>query len=531
MDSIERVARSANPQTLDALIQDYRLEKRRDSIRSGKDFRFLSLASEVSVPAPQCLASVRGVPSGDDVCLYVLIPHDTEPPRSGLAKLVASISEGSIDKNSVYIPEALDYPNDLEIRDALKLYLNEVWEAKQRHRAKVCLEDARSPFSKLYASAMRIDDAPPMLVDGLLREHGVSVIYGDMDEFKTTLVLDMMAHVAAGAPWQGRDVKHRPVLWYALEGLEELPVRLCALEASFRQRNTPWGNDHLPISAKDRIPEDRDEWRKEICRAGYQWREVVHARETLGQMPFDARASEDGGDYRDVRYRFGDIEDLPVVVIDTLSIALGGEDEKGAKAVAFINDCLDLFKDRPDLEMASEQHNDDDLGQLDRAVASHVVIIHHQTKTGSDFAGHRAIAADTHGLYRVHRFGMISDAKRPYAGQFTPMRVKGIARPAPLRFAVEVVPVEGTKQTAAILRNKSLEVPKSLEAVLSALRELGDPDNIAASDLNACLDKVAKNRTSRMRNRDCLINAGVLEEIFDEQGKVTGYRFEEPTQF
>ena len=35
-----------------------------------------------------------------------------------------------------------------------------------------------------------------MLIDGLMRERGVSVFYGDFDEFKTTLVLDMMAHVA-----------------------------------------------------------------------------------------------------------------------------------------------------------------------------------------------------------------------------------------------------------------------------------------------------------------------------------------------
>jgi len=45
-----------------------------------------------------------------------------------------------------------------------------------------------------------------MLIEGLMRERGVSLVYGDFDEFKTTLVLDMMAHVAMGVPWQGRDL-------------------------------------------------------------------------------------------------------------------------------------------------------------------------------------------------------------------------------------------------------------------------------------------------------------------------------------
>ena len=77
-----------------------------------------------------------------------------------------------------------------------------------------------------FASQVEFDVETPMLIEGLMRESGVSVFYGAFDEFKTTLVLDMMAHVAAGAAWQGHKVKPHAVIWYALEGKEEIPIRL-----------------------------------------------------------------------------------------------------------------------------------------------------------------------------------------------------------------------------------------------------------------------------------------------------------------
>ncbi len=172
----------------------------------------------------------------------------------------------------------------------------------------------------------------------------------------------------------------------------------------------------------------------------------------------------------------------------------------------------------------------------DHPVAAHVIVIHHQTKTGIDFAGHRAIAADTQGLYRVHRFGKITDAERPYAGQLTPQRVKGIPRPSPIRFDVDVVPVEGTKQTAAILKDMATAIPKELKPIIEALRELDDLEEIPLADLNECLDVVAakgaKNaaakRKARQRSCDKLEAAGVLEPVQDDNGKLAFYRFHNP---
>ena len=117
--------------------------------------------------------------------------------------------------------------------------------------ARKVLKEARGYGSKLYASSAAIDETAPMMVEGLFRDRGVSIIYGNFDEFKTTFALDMVAHVAAGADFQGRKVKPRPVIWYALEGAEEIPVKLRALETSLKAKDAPWGNDRLPIIELD----------------------------------------------------------------------------------------------------------------------------------------------------------------------------------------------------------------------------------------------------------------------------------------
>tara|TARA_B100000315_G_C14514445_1_gene558515 strand:- start:608 stop:1408 length:801 start_codon:yes stop_codon:yes gene_type:complete len=233
--------------------------------------------------------------------------------------------------------------------------------------------------------------------------------------------------------------------------------------------------------------------------------------------------------------------DAPIIVIDTLSLALGGEDEKGPRVVGFINECLDLIKWLPDINNPHDRNTDPDkfdkwnednpdLEYFTSPAASHIIIIHHQTKTGNDFAGHRAVGANTQNIYRVHRSGKISDASRPFAGQLTPVRTKDIMRPAPISFEVDVVSVEGTKRTAAILKDKAKAIPKKLEPIIKALRKLDDHEEIRREDLNACLDEVSKStgsaqRAARKRNRESLEAAGVLVPVEDDSGKVAFYRF------
>lgn len=523
----------------------------------GKNaYLFITCAFDVEVPLPATLPCVV-----QDSRVDFLIPIEVELPEHWGRK-ASPRWYGNPDSPAYIPPQSHDLTNETpldgaKVVDVFSGYAAAVSDAARVRNATSLLETARSGSAALYGSAARIDEATPMLIDGLMRERGVSVVYGDFDEFKTTLVLDMMAHVAMGAPWQGRAVMPRPVIWYALEGADELPARLRALEAAIAGADPAWGNDLAPVTVRDRIPEAPRQWRAEISRITEQWEDLILARDTLGQMASEAYIDpRNGNSYTRQRYP-GDLADgcPPIVVIDTLSLALGGEDEKGPRAVGFINECLDLLKARPDMARPDFSSVDDDgrfaidaeadakwekdhPGEgysMDTPVASHIIIIHHQTKTGTDFAGHRAIAANTQGLYRVHRFGSLNDADRPYAGQLTPMRVKGIPRPAPVRFEVEIVSITGTRQTAAILKDKAAAVPKELLPAIAALRDLAGHEAITPSDLNLCLDVVAAGegkkdsaiRMARKRSLEKLTAAGLIEPN-DDDGKVTSYRFHDP---
>lgn len=521
------------PATLDGLIKACRLEAdRHGNLSGGIEHVFCKFGRDDDVPLPPSLPSIA---HGDNV--YFLLPADLDCPNYwGCPSPLLSLAVAK--EGAVHIPRE-DFPEeDGPIFEAVNGYYHALDYARDARKARELLTRERNPNSGFYASAARIDETTPMLIEGLMRERSVSVIFGDFDEFKTTLVLDMMAHVAMGARWQGREVRARPVIWYALEGDDEMSPRVRALEASMKSKDPTWGADRAPITVRDRIPEEYKKWRVEISLLGKRGEHILEARELLGETP---RITFEGGSYQPL-YSVK----LPVVVIDTLSLALGGDNEKEHHAVRFINNCLDLLKSRSDmgtdeyfdeeeLEQWIKDHPDDtpDAGQ---PVASQVIIIHHQTKTGTDFGGHRAIGADSHGLYRVHRFGKITEANRPMAGILTPIRVKGMPRPAPIRFDVQVVPVEGTKQTAAILRDRATEIPKDLKPAIDALRELDNPEAITLEELKECLGDVpavsganegAAKRKARQRCREKLETAGVIEPV-EEDGKVAFYRFHDP---
>jgi hypothetical protein len=531
----------------------------RGHLSGGAEWFFCQAHHDPDVTPPATLPSIAHEDS-----IYFLLPTSLTMPDGWLSERNTSplLTQDVVNKGTALIPEGAEdwitgfKTSDDEIIGAISKHKFAVFEARMSRKAKAVLEREREPGAGLYASAKPIAEVTPMLIEGLMRERGVSVIFGDLDEFKTTLVLDMMAHVATGSPWQGRKVNPRAVIWYALEGADEIPVRLRALETSLKGKDTPWGADRAPVTVLDRIPEDYREWRAEILRTANRWEEVRSARETEGEMPTETQSDGQGGTYECPRYP--DLSDVeygakPVIVIDTLSIALGGEDEKGPRAVSFIGKCLDLLKERPEMAQPdfdyfdgngrwvtnrdaeaewAKMHPGEPYG-MHHPAASHVIVIHHQTKTGIDFAGHRAIAADTQGLYRVHRFGNMTDVKRPFAGQLTPIRVKGIPRPAPIRFAVEIVPVEGTAQSAAILKDEATAIPKWLKPIMEAIHEVDDSEAITPAILNKCLDVVAAKgekkgsavRMARQRYREALEAAGVIEPIEDDSGKVTLYRF------
>ena len=71
---------------------------------------------------------------------------------------------------------------------------------------------------------------PPVsyLIDGLLTDYGLAVIYGSPASGKTFLALDMALHLAYGARWHGRELRQAGVLYIAGEGVRGIAKRIAA---------------------------------------------------------------------------------------------------------------------------------------------------------------------------------------------------------------------------------------------------------------------------------------------------------------
>jgi DNA-binding transcriptional ArsR family regulator len=80
---------------------------------------------------------------------------------------------------------------------------------------------------------------PEWLVEGVLPLGSFGVLYSPPGLGKTFLALDMGRSIAAGVPWQGRDVKKGPVLYIAAEG-----------RSGLKPRRRAWNQEH----SRDKCP-------------------------------------------------------------------------------------------------------------------------------------------------------------------------------------------------------------------------------------------------------------------------------------
>lgn len=67
------------------------------------------------------------------------------------------------------------------------------------------------------------------LIQGLLNQGTIAMIFGPSNSGKSFLALDIAAHLATGNEWMGRKVKHSNILYVALEGRNGLDNRICGL--------------------------------------------------------------------------------------------------------------------------------------------------------------------------------------------------------------------------------------------------------------------------------------------------------------
>ena len=128
-------------------------------------------------------------------------------------------------------------------------------------------------------------DMPPpeYIIDGLIEHGGLSSVIGPPGVGKSTVVLDMLCHIATGKNWQGRQTRKTRVLYLPGEGLSGAVQRLKAWEIAHDvslDDNLLLGNGIILVSAQNEA-----------------WGEIAAyiARQGIGLVVFDTFARMSAG--------------------------------------------------------------------------------------------------------------------------------------------------------------------------------------------------------------------------------------------
>jgi len=197
-------------------------------------------------------------------------------------------------------------------------------------------------LSDRLLTAAQVSDLPEpeWIVEGLLAEAPVTVMYGRPGHFKSFLALDIAARVADGIPLPlddggGLDVKTRPVIYILAEGFGGMPKRVKA--GGFQDSSLVFLPESPRLGEKDYVAQLRD-LVSEHCQGG-------------------------------------------LLVIDTLQRASAGLDENSAKEMGLVMDNLSLL--------------------AEGTPPCSILVVHHSNRHNEEYRGSSAIEASCSTMLRV----------------------------------------------------------------------------------------------------------------------------------
>jgi len=169
-------------------------------------------------------------------------------------------------------------------------------------------EDGDSVFALLDLDELESLPPPTWLIDEMVADHGLSIIYGDPGAGKSFIALDMALRIAFGMDWHGVETKQAGVLYIAGEGSRGLGKRV----KGWRREHAMEGADApfllLPVAVQMLEPKDR----AKLCR-------TIDAACARASFP------------------------IGLVIIDTVSRALAGQDENGQESMSlFVAGCGEI---------------------------------------------------------------------------------------------------------------------------------------------------------------------------------------------
>ena len=164
----------------------------------------------------------------------------------------------------------------------------------------VDIAPAPKPRPRLYrltfdeAADNALTQSAEPLVEDLLDQKAMGVVYGDSNSGKTFVMLDIAFHIASGRPWQGRAVAGGTVVYVAAEGGHGITKRIRALRQHYGTGGVPLDLVPCPVNLRD------------------------PKADTRALIDLVAEAGKAHG------------QPVRMVVIDTLSRALAGGDENAS---------------------------------------------------------------------------------------------------------------------------------------------------------------------------------------------------------
>jgi hypothetical protein len=158
------------------------------------------------------------------------------------------------------------------------------------------------PLLTVKEFMQRAEGDDEMLVNEIMPSEGFGVLYGAPAAFKSFIALDLCYRVLNGRPWAGRSVKRGSAVYLAAEGASGIPNRVEGAIASLGAGTSPF---YLTPAAPN-LGSPRGDLQR-----------LIQSLEAAGVRP-------------------------SIVVIDTLSQCLGGNDENGAGMMAFTRNALTL---------------------------------------------------------------------------------------------------------------------------------------------------------------------------------------------
>jgi len=156
-------------------------------------------------------------------------------------------------------------------------------------------------FTLLDLDELEALPPPTWLINELIADHGLSIVYGDPGAGKSFIVLDMAMRLAFGMDWHGVEAQRCGVLYIAGEGSRGLGKRV----KGWRREHALEGVDApfllLPVAVQLLDPQEREKLFRTIDAA------MARAGFAVG-----------------------------LVVIDTVSRAIAGQDENGQEAMSLL---------------------------------------------------------------------------------------------------------------------------------------------------------------------------------------------------